>query len=200
MVECEDKTMTDMTDSTLNRRQFLKITGCGAFVAAVGTGCAAKAAEAACPYDMVNDPYPGQCHRYTDLNGSGFCDYSEVNASSEVTTAATAAPTIAATSTAAPTATPDATENEPAATQSVPTATESIPTATQNVPTATASSSDSVLCNNGCSYPGRCGRYLDTNGTGRCDLSEFTASQAQAAGGQLAAAALSSGRGPGGRH
>lgn len=30
-----------------------------------------------CPYGLVNDPYPGQCPRYTDLNGDGFCDFSQ---------------------------------------------------------------------------------------------------------------------------
>ncbi len=30
----------------------------------------------ACPRGVVNDPYPGQCRRYTDRNGDGICDYS----------------------------------------------------------------------------------------------------------------------------
>ena len=30
-----------------------------------------------CPRGMVNDPYPGRCHHYTDLNGNGMCDLSE---------------------------------------------------------------------------------------------------------------------------
>jgi hypothetical protein len=30
-----------------------------------------------CPYGMVNDPYPGQCPRYTDINGDGLCDLSQ---------------------------------------------------------------------------------------------------------------------------
>jgi hypothetical protein len=34
-------------------------------------------AQVACPFGMVNDPYPGQCRRYVDSNGSGFCDLSE---------------------------------------------------------------------------------------------------------------------------
>lgn len=32
-----------------------------------------------CPYGLVNDPYPGQCPRYTDLNGDGFCDFSQTS-------------------------------------------------------------------------------------------------------------------------
>jgi hypothetical protein len=30
----------------------------------------------ACPRGVVNDPYPGQCRRYTDSDGDGICDYS----------------------------------------------------------------------------------------------------------------------------
>lgn len=29
-----------------------------------------------CPFGLVNDPYPGHCSRYVDLDGDGFCDYS----------------------------------------------------------------------------------------------------------------------------
>lgn len=32
--------------------------------------------EVACPFGLVNDPYPGQCPRYSDLDGDGICDYS----------------------------------------------------------------------------------------------------------------------------
>jgi hypothetical protein len=31
----------------------------------------------ACPYGLVNDPYPGECRRYVDANGNGLCDLSE---------------------------------------------------------------------------------------------------------------------------
>lgn len=30
-----------------------------------------------CPYGMVNDPFPGQCSRYMDIGGDGFCDFSQ---------------------------------------------------------------------------------------------------------------------------
>lgn len=30
-----------------------------------------------CPYGIENDPYPGQCGRYTDDNGDSICDYSQ---------------------------------------------------------------------------------------------------------------------------
>ncbi|GAB4312069.1 MAG: hypothetical protein Kow0019_10820 [Methanobacteriaceae archaeon] len=32
---------------------------------------------AGCPYGLSNDPYPGQCPRYIDVNGDGFCDLSQ---------------------------------------------------------------------------------------------------------------------------
>ena len=31
-----------------------------------------------CPKGLINDPYPGRCRHYTDQNGNGFCDLSEV--------------------------------------------------------------------------------------------------------------------------
>ncbi len=31
----------------------------------------------ACPFGIVNDPYPGECRRYVDRNGDGICDLSE---------------------------------------------------------------------------------------------------------------------------
>ena len=31
----------------------------------------------ACPYGLVNDPYPGECRQYVDDNGNGICDLSE---------------------------------------------------------------------------------------------------------------------------
>jgi hypothetical protein len=31
----------------------------------------------ACPYGLVNDPYPGECRSYVDNNGNGLCDLSE---------------------------------------------------------------------------------------------------------------------------
>jgi hypothetical protein len=32
----------------------------------------------ACPFGLVNDPYPGKCRRYVDRNGNGICDLSEI--------------------------------------------------------------------------------------------------------------------------
>lgn len=33
--------------------------------------------QTACPYGLVNDPYPGECRRYVDEDGNGLCDLSE---------------------------------------------------------------------------------------------------------------------------
>ena len=30
-----------------------------------------------CPYGLLNDPFPGQCPRYTDTNQNDICDHSE---------------------------------------------------------------------------------------------------------------------------
>ena len=30
-----------------------------------------------CPYDRINDPYPGLCRRYVDTNRDGYCDHSQ---------------------------------------------------------------------------------------------------------------------------
>lgn len=72
-----------------------------------------------------------------------------------------------ATATAPPT-------TEAAAVQSSSTAelmTTTIPTATQ-VPTQQAAYTCTVLCRDGCSFPGRCRRYVDTNGNNLCDNGE----------------------------
>jgi len=67
-----------------------------------------------------------------------------------------------------PQATPSAsTQPGPAAAE--PTAADTpVPAA----PTATAAPACVVLCPNGCSYPGRCRRYVDRNGNNLCDNGE----------------------------
>ncbi len=42
-----------------------------------------------CPYGMVNDPYPGQCSRYTDITGDGICDLSQATAATTDTSSTT---------------------------------------------------------------------------------------------------------------
>ncbi len=38
-----------------------------------------------CPFGLVQDPFPGECGRYIDTNGSGFCDHSETLAQNKTT-------------------------------------------------------------------------------------------------------------------
>lgn len=38
-----------------------------------------------CPYGIVNDPFPGQCSRYIDLDGDGMCDLSQVTTAAQTT-------------------------------------------------------------------------------------------------------------------
>lgn len=38
-----------------------------------------------CPFGLTNDPYPGQCPRYIDLNKNSFCDNSQSLPSSTFT-------------------------------------------------------------------------------------------------------------------
>lgn len=37
------------------------------------------AQETDCPFNLVNDPYPGQCPRYIDNNDNSICDLSEID-------------------------------------------------------------------------------------------------------------------------
>ncbi len=48
------------------------------------------------------------------------------------------------------------------------------PTATIEAASASGSASTTcaVRCQRGCSYPGRCRKYTDANGNGRCDFGE----------------------------
>ena len=52
----------------------------------------------------------------------------------------------------------------------IPTA---IPTSVRPAAASSSSGTTSVRCNRGCSYPGHCRRYEDTNGNNICDLSEW---------------------------
>lgn len=41
-----------------------------------------------CPYGILNDPFPGQCPRYTDTNNDGICDHSQSPTSASTNTPA----------------------------------------------------------------------------------------------------------------
>ena len=68
----------------MTRRDFLIAAGCGcAGLIAVGSGCSRLGGSTAdvalvCPYGYRYDPWPGQCYRFVDANGNGYCDLSEV--------------------------------------------------------------------------------------------------------------------------
>ncbi|WP_370004663.1 hypothetical protein [Methanothermobacter sp. KEPCO 2] len=63
------------------RKGFKFLTGILPFAAAISTSEISCAAS--CPYGLVNDPYPGQCPRFTDLNGDGICDLSQTSVSND---------------------------------------------------------------------------------------------------------------------
>jgi hypothetical protein len=97
----------------------------------------------ACPFGIVNDPYPGKCRRYVDRDGDGICDLSvpqeggqASQPDDQITGQASEAPTLVP-STPQPqvgVACPFGLVNDP--------------------------------------YPGQCRRYVDQDGDGICDLSE----------------------------
>lgn len=90
----------------LDRRQFL-IVGCGYMLATLvgcgrrngsdveatgslptatsdpyekwsGSGFPAQdGIKTGCPFNLLDDPYPGRCQRYVDKNGDGLCDLSK---------------------------------------------------------------------------------------------------------------------------
>lgn len=100
-------------------------------------------------------------------------------ATSQATTPqATAAPRAAASATATPqaTATSLSAASASAASQATPSPV-ATPKATAGAQASSSASSSAsttctVRCPRRCSYPGRCQRYTDSNGNGRCDLGE----------------------------
>lgn len=54
-----------------------KVVNAALAIPAIAVGSMSGSCAAGCPYGLVNDPYPGQCPRYTDLNGDGICDLSQ---------------------------------------------------------------------------------------------------------------------------
>lgn len=42
-----------------------------------------------CPYGLLNDPFPGQCPRYTDTNQNNICDHSESPSSTTLNNSST---------------------------------------------------------------------------------------------------------------
>ena len=52
--------------------------------ASTSVASAAGDVQTACPFGLVNDPYPGACRRYVDRNNNGICDLSEIPADGAV--------------------------------------------------------------------------------------------------------------------
>jgi hypothetical protein len=63
-----------------------KILGTLATVPLIAAGTMSGACAGGCPYGLVNDPYPGQCSRYIDINGDGICDLSQSVAATSTST------------------------------------------------------------------------------------------------------------------
>lgn len=38
-----------------------------------------QAHQTNCPFNLLNDPYPGKCARYADIDSNGICDLSEIS-------------------------------------------------------------------------------------------------------------------------
>jgi hypothetical protein len=62
-----------------------KIIGAAATVPIIAISTMSGACAAGCPYGLVNDPYPGQCSRYIDVDGDGICDFSQAAATTTST-------------------------------------------------------------------------------------------------------------------
>lgn len=66
-----------------------KVVNAALTVPAIALGTMSGSCAAGCPYGLVNDPYPGQCPRYTDLNGDGICDLSQTGTLTSTNTTGT---------------------------------------------------------------------------------------------------------------
>lgn len=78
--------LKDALDQNISPRK-QKIIGTATTVPIIAISTMSGVCAASCPYGVVYCPYPGQCGRYTDLNGNGLCDLSlsEVNAQTSAT-------------------------------------------------------------------------------------------------------------------
>jgi hypothetical protein len=54
-----------------------KIMGALGVIPFIAASSMQGACASGCPYGMVNDLFPGNCSRYTDLNSDGICDLSQ---------------------------------------------------------------------------------------------------------------------------
>ncbi len=61
----------------LNILKNKKVLNAAVTIPIIAIGTMTGSCAASCPYGLVNDPYPGQCPRYLDMNGDGICDLSQ---------------------------------------------------------------------------------------------------------------------------
>ena len=62
-----------------------KLLVAGSTIPFIAASTMSSSCAATCPYGLVNDPFPGQCPRYIDLNGDGICDLSQVTTAAQTT-------------------------------------------------------------------------------------------------------------------
>ena len=98
----------------------------------------------ACPFGIVNDPYPGKCRHYVDANNNGLCDLSEADSCADETLERPVQPLQ-----------PQANDDASSAHSDQDTPCTACPFGLVDDP-----------------YPGECRYYVDHNGNGLCDLSE----------------------------
>lgn len=72
-------TIIDLKNSMVQKisQNKLKIAGAMTTVPLIAASSMSGACAGGCPYGLINDPFPGQCSRFTDLNGDGLCDLSQ---------------------------------------------------------------------------------------------------------------------------
>lgn len=63
----------------------LKIAGAMTTVPLIVASSMSGACATSCPYGLANDPFPGQCSRFIDLNGDGICDLSQTVTTTDTT-------------------------------------------------------------------------------------------------------------------
>lgn len=78
-----------MKDRLLNILKNRRVVNAAVAVPIIAASTMSGSCAAGCPYGLVNDPYPGQCPRYIDLNGDGICDLSQTVTSTSNTSGTT---------------------------------------------------------------------------------------------------------------
>jgi len=80
--------LKDTLDQYISSRK-QEIIGIATTVPLIAVSTMTGVAAASCPYGVTYCPFPGQCGRYTDLNGNGQCDLSLSQVNAQASTAPT---------------------------------------------------------------------------------------------------------------